>query len=333
MSVKKHEKAGETMDNSKLYNTYSEHLIKKYGVKVYKLPINLPITCPNRINSHGCDFCSEKGTGFEAKDSIKSVTCQLSENMEHIKKKYKAKKFIAYFQNYTNTFMPLEMFKNYIKEAAEFQDIVEIAISTRPDCIKQEYLDALSDISKKYDINISVELGLQTVNYHTLDKINRGHGLAEFIDAVLMIKPYGFEICTHVILNLPWDDKRDALETARILSALSVDCVKIHSLYIATGTKLARDYEAGEVSICSKEEYLERLVLFVENLKPDIVIERLFSRIPKDDAIFSNWGISWWKLRDEFEERLIKDSGFQGSAYNYLGGFAMDRGGTNFGIW
>lgn len=310
-----------------MYYKYSDFLKDKYGTKVYKLPINLPITCPNRIGNRGCTFCSDLGTGFESRDAIESVTKQLSQNKEHIAHKYNAHKFIAYFQNYTNTFMPLEEFKLYIEQAAIFPDIVEISISTRPDCINDEYLNFLSEIEMKYKISITIELGLQTVNYHTLRKINRGHGLAEFIDAVLRISRYNFNVCAHIILNLPTDTIEDSIETAKILSVLPVKIIKLHSLYIAKNTVMEEQYLKGEITICEKTEYLNRLRAFLEYLNPECVIERLFSRIPKEDSVFSNWDTSWWKLKDEFEELMNQHNSYQGKKFYYTNGSALGRGG------
>lgn len=305
------------------YKTYSNYLKEKYGEKVYKLPVNLPGTCPNRKARGGCTFCSEQGTGFEAMEAKIPVKVQLEKTKEYIRKRYHAEKYIAYFQNYTNTYFPFEIFCSYIEEAASVEDIVEISISTRPDCINSRYLDFLHEIMKKKGICITIELGLQTANYHTLKKINRGHTLAEYIDAVLQIKRYPFEICTHVILNLPWDSDADAVETAKILSALHCDIVKVHSLYIAKGTKMATQFQNGEFTICSKEEYIYRLILFLRYLSPEIVVERLFSRIPEEDAIFSNWNTSWWKLKDHVLHQMEKDDVSQGDLYFYLGGSAL----------
>ncbi len=313
------------MNNQNLYNKYSDYLKRKYGEKIYKLPINLPITCPNRINGNGCSFCSDVGTGFESMNSSVSVTEQIQTTKTLIKNKYKANKFIAYFQNYTNTFMPLSQFKNYISEAAADKDIVEISISTRPDCICDRYLDFLFEVCKEKSIAINIELGLQSANYHTLDAINRGHGLAEFIDAVMRIRKYPFTICTHVILNLPQDTMRDAIETAKILSALNIDIVKLHSLYIAKNTTLSKQYKDGTISICSKDEYMNRVIAFLEHISPDMVVERLFSRIPEEDADFSNWNTSWWKLQDELLENMTKSGTFQGKNFNYLNGSALNR--------
>lgn len=308
-----------------LYRKYSDYLKEKYGEKVYKLPINLPITCPNRINGTGCTFCAEVGTGFEAMENTNSVTEQINKTKELIAKKYKAKKYIAYFQNYTNTFMPLTKFMAYICEASECEDIVEISISTRPDCIREEYLEFLKELQEQKCILINIELGLQTVNYHTLDFINRGHGLAEFIDAVLRIKKYGFSICSHIILNLPGDSMRDCIETAKILSVLEVDIVKLHSLYIAKNTKLCEQYKDGTITLCSKDAYLERLVTFLEYLSPEIVVERLFSRVPEEEAEFSNWNASWWKLQDEFLLLMEEKKSYQGKCYDYINGSALKQ--------
>ena len=308
------------------YYAYSDYLKKKYGQKVYKLPVNLPVTCPNRINGQkGCDFCAEKGTGFEAMENSVSVTEQLCQTKVLIEKKYHAHKFIAYFQNYTNTFLPLSQFKKYMTEAAECDDIVEISVSTRPDCIRKDYLDVLKEIENKYKLQITIELGLQTVNYHTLTNIHRGHTLAEFVDAVLQIMEYGFEICAHVILNLPGDTLEDTIETTKILSAFRIPVVKIHSLYIAKNTRLCEAYENGTITLCSKEEYMERLVHFLSCLHPDIAVERLFSRVPEQDAVFSNWGTSWWKLKDELIAIMRENGIRQGCCCNYLDGAALNQ--------
>ncbi len=306
-----------------MYRKYSDYLKEKYGEKVYKLHINLPITCPNRLQNNGCTFCSDVGTGFEAMENTVSVSEQLLHTKELISRKYKAKKYIAYFQNYTNTFMPLDQFKNYVNEAAAIEDIVEISISTRPDCIQDDYLNYLKEVESTTNIAINIELGLQTVNYHTLDFINRGHSLAEFVDAVLRVKKYGFTICTHIILNLPGDAMRDTIETAKLLSVLGIDIVKLHSLYIAKNTKLCEQYKNGTISVCSKEEYVDRLITFLEYVSPEMVIERLFSRVPEDDAEFSNWNTSWWKLQDEVLEKMEHLQSYQGIKFDYCNGSAL----------
>lgn len=310
-----------------MYYSYSEYLKEKYGQKVYKLPVNLPVSCPNRKEGAGCSFCAEEGTGFEAADSMETVSGQLKSSREKVEKRYHAKRFIAYFQNYTNTFLPLEQLMAYMREAGNVDNIVEICLSTRPDCIRRDYLEAMADFREKTGIQVSLELGLQTVNYHTLRAVNRGHGLAEFLDAVLTIAPYHFPVCVHMILNLPGDTMEDAKEAAKILSALPVSMVKLHSLYIPKKSVLYQEYRNGRISICSKEEYLERLAEFIALLRPDIAVERLFARIPEKDSAFCNWGHSWWKLMDEWKALMEEKQYVQGIHCDYLNGAALNRWG------
>ncbi len=309
------------------YYAYSKYLKDKYGEKVYKLPINLPVTCPNRKTGTGCFFCAQEGTGFESCDNQVPVKTQMLFAKEKIEKRYHAHKFIAYFQNYTNTFLPLHQLMAYVEEAGSVENIVEISLSTRPDCIRRDYLEELDRFRQKTGIEVSLELGLQTVNYHTLQKMNRGHGLAEFIDAVLMAAPFRFPVCVHMILNLPGDERIDVEESAKILSVLPVAMVKLHSLYIPKKSRLYEEYKNGKIKVCSKEEYLERLVKFVSLLRPDIAIERLFSRIPEKDAAFCNWNTSWWKLLDEWKAIMEERQSFQGKEYHYLNGAALNRWG------
>lgn len=306
------------------YYPYSEYLKTKYGEKVYKLPVNLPVTCPNRLDGRGCAFCAGPGTGFEAMNASVSISEQLAHTRELIEKKYHAHKYIAYFQNYTNTFLRPEKFESCLREAAIQKDIIEISVSTRPDCINNEYLNIMQKISDETGVFMNIELGLQTVNYHTLSHINRGHTLAEYLDAVMQIKKYPqFTICTHVILNLPGDTLNDVEETAKVLAAMQIDIVKIHSLYIAKNTELCEWYEDGKITLCSKEDYFNRVITFLELLPPYMAVERLFSRVPESEAIFSNWGTSWWKLRDELLKKMEEQKSFQGKRFHYLGGAAL----------
>lgn len=315
------------MNKIEVYRSYSQFLKDEFHEKVYKIPINLPLTCPNRdgnLSSGGCTFCGEEGGSFENLCDTLSVKEQMDKNIEYIGKRYKAKKFIAYFQNFTNTYLELEQFKAYIKASIR-ENIIGISISTRPDCINDEYLEFLSEIKDKYNLLITIELGLQTVNYHTLIKINRGHGLSEFIDAVLRIKRYNLRICTHLILNLPWDDMIDTIENAKTLSALGIDEIKLHALYIVKGTVIGDQYEKEEFTMISKEEYKLRVIRFLEYLDPNIVVQRIIGRAPEENGLFVNWNTSWWKIRDEIVETMTKDDSYQGKRFNYLNGKALKK--------
>ena len=307
---------------TRLYYRFSDYLKNKYGTKVYKLPVNLPVSCPNRdgrLGSRGCIFCGEEGAGFENLSSALGVQEQLRINSEYIGKRYGSSKYIAYFQNYTNTYLPYEQFKVYILEAC-MEDIAAIYISTRPDCISETYLAFLEEIAQQKRVDIVLEIGLQTVNYHTLEILRRGHGLAEFIDAVIRIKKHNLDTCAHFIVDLPMDNVSDVKEGARILSALGVNQVKCHSMYILEGTLLGEMYKRGEILPVTLEDYIERVVTFLEYLDPDIVIQRLIGRAPADRTLFCNWGISWWKILDLIEEKMQKEVRFQGKKFNYLNG-------------
>jgi len=310
-----------------VYNTYSRYLKEKYKEKVYKLPISLPLTCPNRdgtLGYGGCIFCGAEGGSFENLPASLSVKEQLRKNREYIGEKYKAKKFIAYFQNFTNTYMPIDYFKSVINETLE-EDIVGISISTRPDCISDEHLEYLSFIKEKYNKEITLEVGLQTVNYHSLIKINRGHTLGEYIDAALKLKKYGLRNCTHLILNLPWDDEIDVIENAKIISALGVEEVKLHALYIVDRTVLGEMYKRGEISLISKDEYVERVITFLEYLDPNIIVQRVIGRAPEENLLFVNWNESWWKIRDEIVSIMEQKNTKQGAKFDYLSGKALKR--------
>ncbi|MBS5989104.1 TIGR01212 family radical SAM protein [Anaerococcus hydrogenalis] len=296
------------------YFPISEYYKTKYGQKVYKLPVKLSLTCPNRDGERsnlGCIFCSESGGSFENLPSYMTVDKQLETNKNYIGNRYKAKKFIAYFQNFSNTYMEYDKFVEVIK-ACDKEYISAISISTRSDCITYRKLEFLKEFSKKTGKDIIIELGLQTANYKTLKILNRCEDLADFIRACNMINEYGFRICTHVILSLPWDDDQDIVETARIINALKVKEVKIHSLYIIKNTKLEKMYKNNEFVMPSKEDYQKNVILFLRHINKDIAIQRLVGRAPKEDTVFCNWDTSWWLIRDEIIKYMNENNILQG---------------------
>lgn len=300
--------------DQRIYYKVSDYYKETYGEKVYKLPIKLSLTCPNRDGAcgyGGCIYCSDAGGSFENLPTAFTVSEQLEKNNSYISKKYKAKKFIAYFQNFSNTYMSLDTFKEMVK-ACEKDYIVGIAIATRSDCISEDKLKFLKERKDKTNIDVTIELGLQTANYKTLKILDRGESLADFIFATTLINKYGFRISTHVILALPWDDINDTIETARILNALNIKEVKIHSLFIVKATKLAKMYENGDIKLKSKEDYQRNVIEFLRYIEPDCAIARLVGRAPEEETIFCNWDRSWWLIRDEIIAFMEKNSIRQG---------------------
>lgn len=311
-----------------MYYKYSEYLKEKYGEKVYKLPVNLPVSCPNRdgtCGQGGCIYCGGSGADFEMLSPELSVSEQLAKNRAYIGSKYKAKKFIAYFQNYSNTYLPPEHFRDVLTEAAQQQGIVGITVSTRPDCISDIYLSIAQEIQEHYQVTMTAELGLQTANYKTLSRMNRGHTLAEFIDAVLRIKTFCLQAGAHVMIGLPWDEEADVKETAKILSALPVDNVKLHALYILKNTRLADWYRDGKITLKTKEQFMEETILFLRHLRPAIPVQRLLGRAPEEETVFCNWGNSWRKIHDEIVNRMEKRHLKQGDLCDYLNGKAVQK--------
>jgi len=223
-----------------------------------------------------------------------------------------AKKFIAYFQNFSNTYAPVEKLREIDLQAID-EDIVQISISTRPDCISDEILDLLEEL--KNQIDISIEMGLQTANYHTLVKMNRGHTLAEYIKAAIEIKKRGFELVSHVILNFPQDNILDVIETAKILSVLGVDGVKIHSLYFVENTLLGKMYKEGKIKASSLNEYVERTIRFLEYLSPNIVIHRLVADPPREGTLFGNWNLPKIQIINLIEKSLKEKDTYQGKYF------------------
>jgi uncharacterized protein len=310
------------------YYKFSDFLKKEYGEKVYKIPVNLPVSCPNReCGGGGCIFCGDEGADFEMLESSLSVKEQIRQNGKFMKENYHASKFIVYFQNYSNTYIQKEKLQKYIEEILEVSvayNIVGLYISTRPDCISDNYLEMIKNTVKE-SLDIVIELGLQTANYKTLEILNRGHSLGEFIDSVIRIKKVGFGLCAHVILDLPFDEMVDVQETAKILSALSVDQVKCHSLYVLEDTKLAEMVKENEITLLTFDDYVERALSFLEFLSPHIVVQRIIGRAPKERTLFCNFGMSWWKIHDAIVKAMEEEDRFQGKKFDYLNGKALGK--------
>lgn len=296
------------------YTLYSDYLTEKYGGKTYKISLRVEGTCPNRdgtLDTEGCIFCNEEGGSYENLTGCLSIKNQMERNKKFMKKRYNAVYFMAYFQNYTNTYMPLEKFKEMILEAIE-GDIVAIIISTRPDAICKEQLDFLEEVREKYKIDILFEIGLQSSNNETLEILNRHHTVEDFINSFKLLKERNFEICAHFISGLPWDTDEDLIHAANLLSDLKIDEVKIHSLYIPKETVIGQMYEKGEIKMKTEEEYIEEAVLFLRHLDPFIKIQRLVGQAPRGEAYFCNWGKSWWLIKEAIEERLEVLDAYQG---------------------
>lgn len=297
------------------YYSYSQWLKNKYGCKVYKIPINTGCSCPNRdgvLGYGGCIFCGEKGGSNESLSSEISIEDQLTKNIAYIGSRYHAEKFIPFFQNFTNTYLPYDKLEDNLLKCLKYENIVGISIATRPDCITEKQLSLFSNIQEEYHIDICIELGLQTANNSSLKLLERHHTLGDFIESAIRIKSHHLELCTHAIIDLPWDNEEDVIETAKIISAVDSDFVKCHSLYIEKGTKLEKIYQQKKVQLLTLDDYLKRAELFLGYLDSQIAVQRIIGRVPEKDSVISNWNQSWWKIRDELVNKMAKDQISQG---------------------
>lgn len=300
----------------KRYNQYSEHLKQKFGVKVYKVTIDAGFSCPNRENNRGgCIFCDESGSFSQAHSSLLSVEDQLKTGIETLSKRFKAKKFMSYFQAYTNTYKPVRELENIYKSALNHEDVVGISIGTRPDCVDDDKLKLISDISKDY--YTWIEYGLQSSKNETLKLINRGHDFECFLKSYEKTKSYGINTCVHVILGLPAETHEDMIKTASELAKLKVDGVKIHMLCVLKDTKLEKLYEQGKIHLLSEQDYISTVVDFLEILSPDTTIHRLAGNGLKKELIEPRWIGKKLDTLNKIDRLFESRNSYQGSNFIY----------------
>jgi len=292
----------------KIYNDYSSYLKERYGCKVYRIGLDAGFTCPNRDGSKGtggCLYCNGDGSRATYTNSGEPVGSQLDYRIRAIKRKKGASKFIAYFQAFTNTYAPVPILKEAYDAILPFEDIVGLSIGTRPDSIDPDKLDLISSYKDKYEVWI--EYGLQSIHDRTLKSLNRGHSSEDFFEAVKMTKDRGIMICAHVILGLPGETKDDMLRTAAILSDLGVRGVKIHLFHILRGSLAEKIYSEGGIRLLEQDEYAGLVCDFLENLSPDIIIQRLTGEGRREDHIAPLWALDKFgtieKIRENMEER------------------------------
>jgi len=262
--------------NGKRYNDFNTFLRERYGCRVQKITIDAGFSCPNRDGTlayGGCIYCDGKGSGTGAARKDESIQEQIKRGKARLAVRYKATKFMVYFQAFTNTYGPLHVLRRRYDEALSDPDVVGLAIGTRPDCIDEAKLDLIQEYTAER--MVWVEYGLQSMHDRTLKKINRGHTFDDFVRAVRMTQGRNILICAHVILGLPGESRQDILDTASALSRLQIDGVKIHSLYVLRETPLADFLARGEYEVLDQETYVEWVVTFLEHLSPNIVVQRL----------------------------------------------------------
>ena len=288
------------------YRTLSDHYREKFGCKVYKLSIDAGFTCPNRdgtCGTRGCIFCSGRGSGDFA-ESGGTVADQLQRAKARVAAKNKGGKYIAYFQAFTNTYAPVETLENLYREAIAPDEILGLAIGTRPDCLDDDVIDLLKEIDAVKPV--SVELGLQTVHEGSVSFIRRGYVNQVYFDAVRRLKAAGLETVTHIILGLPGETPEMAAATTAAAVKAGTDGVKFHLLHVLRGTDLAKAYEQGSFSCLTMEEYLIWLKACLAEVPQNVVVHRITGDGAKRDLIAPLWSADKKKVLN-FLNRNLRD--------------------------
>ncbi len=260
----------------------------------------------------GCTYCNNAShTPREYRAGI-SVREQMERGAEAVVRRFKAEKFIAYFQSYTNTYGPVAKLERLYREALDFPGVVGLSIATRPDCVPNEVLDLIADIARS--TYVWLEIGLESMHDKTLRWVNRGHGLKEFIDAAERAKLRGLRLCVHLILGFPTETRDDMLQTPILLNRLTIDGVKLHNLHIIKNTVLEQIYRSGAFTLLSRGEYVSRLTDFLELLHPEIVVHRLTGETYRELTVAPDWSLNKIAVLNAIEDELERRNTWQGKA-------------------
>ena len=296
-----------------LYNDYSSYLRNKYGTKVYRIGIDAGFTCPNRdgkSGTGGCIYCDAAGSRAAYANPQKTVHDQIETRIKFLKDTKSASKFIAYFQAFTNTYAPVEKLRSIYDTVKDFQDIVGLSIGTRPDAVDREKLELIASYTDRYDVWI--EYGLQSIHNKTLETIRRGHNYDAFLKSYQMTKECGIKVCVHVILGLPGESREDMMATAKTLTKLKVDGVKIHLLHVLKGSGLDKLHSEGRIKLLEQSEYVKLAAEFLEHLSKDIIIQRLTGEGSKDSHIAPVWALDKMGTISQIGEELKRKGSRQG---------------------
>lgn len=295
------------------YNDLSSYLKKKFGSRLLKLSIDGGFSCPNRKNGKkGCKFCSETGSG-EFTTKRKSITEQLKAQISFLKEKDKSNGYIAYFQSYTNTFLPVKELRKMYYEAINFPNVKVLSIATRADCFNEEIYNLLLELNKK--IEVWIELGLQTSNENTRNNMNIGYSTKTFENCVKRLKELNIKTIFHIIFGLPNETAKDYKNTIDYVNNKKPWGIKIHSLYIQNDCELYEEYLKNNFKVITWDEYIDALIMAIENLDKDIIIHRLTGDGDKEKLVAPLWSKNKIKTIGEIGKILKQRNSYQGINY------------------
>lgn len=300
------------------YNEFGSWLKGQLGFKVQKISLNAGFTCPNRdgtVGVGGCTYCNNQTFNPAYCQTEKTVTQQLEEGKQFFARKYPDMKYLAYFQAYTNTYGDVSHVIRLYEEALRVKDVVGIVIGTRPDCMPDELLDYLEELNKR--AFLIVEYGIESTDDNVLRRINRGHDYAATVDAVRRTASRGIITGGHVILGLPGDNRESIIREAKLLSELPLTTLKLHQLQLIKGTRMAEEYveRPSDFHLYMADEYIDLVIDFVENLRPDIVLERFVSQSPASLLAIPGWGLKNYEFVEKVRKRMEERDARQGKRY------------------
>ncbi len=306
-------------ENNKRYNDYTSFIKNKFSERVQKISLDTGFTCPNRDGTKGlggCTYCNNNTFNPYYCKPSKTITQQLDEGIAFFSAKYKAQKYLAYFQAYTNTYADINLVKELYLEAVNHPKVIGLVIGTRPDCINEELVDFLSDLAKNN--YIALEFGIESTMNRTLELVNRCHTFEETIAAYELAKDKGLHLGGHMILGLPGESKEDILEHAKKISKLPIATLKLHQLQVVKHTIMAIQLKTNPemFSLFNADEYIDLITDFVALLRPDIIIERFISESPPHLLLAPQWnGLKNFEVVDKIDKKLIEKDLWQGKYY------------------
>lgn len=302
--------------NGKRYHSLNYFLRNKFSEKIYKISLDGGFTCPNRdgkVGKGGCTFCSARGSGDYAGSRVLSIESQFEDRKKMMERKWKEGKYIAYFQAYTNTYAPIDELRSKYEEALSQENVVALSIATRPDCLDDDVLDLLEEISKK--TYLWIELGLQTISDKTAGVFNRGYDLKTFEESLKKLKERNIEVVVHTIFGLPGETKEDMLKTVEYVAHSGVQGVKFHLLHLMKDTKMVEQYESGELQLLSQEDYIDLICKAVSIIPSEMVVHRLTGDAPRESLIGPMWSLKKWEVLNSIDKALVDNDIWQGKEF------------------
>ncbi|MGD6879829.1 TIGR01212 family radical SAM protein [Bacillus infantis] len=302
--------------DNKRYHTWNYHLRQVFGHKVFKVALDGGFDCPNRDGTRafgGCTFCSAAGSGDFAGSRADDLENQFNEIKQKMHHKWKDGKYMAYFQAFTNTHAPVEVLRERYEKVLAQEDVVGLSIATRPDCLPDDVIEYLAELNER--TYLWVELGLQTVHEGTALLINRAHDYQCYIDGVSKLRRHGIRVCSHIINGLPLETPDMMMETAREVSKLDVQGIKIHLLHLLKGTPMVKQYDKGMLEFLSQEDYVRLVCDQLEILPPEMIIHRITGDGPINLMIGPMWSVNKWDVLNSIDAEMKRRGSWQGKYY------------------